>query len=150
MVIRRSPALTSAPSRKCTACTAPATRERTSTRSTASRRPENSSQTVTSLSATAATDTGVGGGAPASAALLALLPPVANIAETTAAIAVTEPTAAQSLRWRTGLLLLSVVMVSSFERSFRAKRGQGVELSCRHQGQCSGLRRDQVVGAGAG
>src|SRR5688500_13996938 len=63
MVTRRSPFLTSAPSRKCTACTAPATRERTSTRSTASRRPENSSQIATSRCSTTATDTGTAWGA---------------------------------------------------------------------------------------
>src|SRR6218665_669957 len=67
MVTSRSPLWTSAPSRKCTDCTVPATRERRSTRSTASRRPENSSQVATSACVTAATDTGVAWGAAGSA-----------------------------------------------------------------------------------
>ena len=57
--------MTSAPSVKCTAFTCPATRERTSTRSTASRRPENSSQVVTSRSSITATGTGMACGAAA-------------------------------------------------------------------------------------
>src|SRR5262245_43495035 len=62
MVMSRSPSCTSAPSRKCTALTAPATRERTSTRSTASRRPETSSQSDTSRCSTTATETGMAAG----------------------------------------------------------------------------------------
>ena len=48
---------------KCTACKAPATRGRTSTRCTASRRPENSSHSAMSFCSTAATDTGTPCGA---------------------------------------------------------------------------------------
>src|SRR3954470_4297093 len=69
MVIRRSPAFTSAPSRKWISCTAPATRERTSTRSTASSRPENSSQNVASRGCTIATETGVAAGTAAAGLL---------------------------------------------------------------------------------
>src|SRR5262245_41463650 len=65
MVISRTPGRTSAPSRKCTASTAPATRERTSTRSTASRRPENSSHNATSCCSTTATETGTAAAAAA-------------------------------------------------------------------------------------
>ncbi len=61
IVTRRSPAFTSAPSLKWMACTAPATRERTSTRSTASRRPENSSH-VCDLGRLHGGDTSDGGG----------------------------------------------------------------------------------------
>src|SRR5258706_619268 len=61
MVISESPCFTSAPSRKWTASIAPATRDRSSTRSTASRRPENSSQIIAARGSARATDTGVAG-----------------------------------------------------------------------------------------
>ncbi len=44
MLTSRSPCFTRLPSRKCTASTTPETRERNSTRSMASSRPENSAQ----------------------------------------------------------------------------------------------------------
>ena len=48
---------------------APATRERISTRSTASRRPENSSQSLTDFGSTIATETEAAGGGAAATAL---------------------------------------------------------------------------------
>src|SRR5258706_14911554 len=92
MLTRSSPTFTREPSRKCTDCTAPATRERTSTRSTASRRPEKSSQVATSACTTVATMTGVGGGsAPGEAAFelrSAKTPAVSAVAAKRAATAV--------------------------------------------------------------
>ena len=100
MVTSRSPCLTSAPSRKCTLCTAPATRERTSTRSTASSRPENSSQALTCVSVTVATDTGVACGCCCAGGLLAsalkLCMPKTPAA--TASTAVTPVTVGHTLR----------------------------------------------------
>src|SRR6185369_6168634 len=96
MVTRRSPAFTSAPSWKWMDWTAPATRERTSTRSTASRRPENSSHVETCDSTTEATITGVAGGA-ADAGAACDLPNVKRAAPAVTAIA--AATATTRLRW---------------------------------------------------
>src|ERR1700687_3376165 len=91
METSRSPAFTSEPSAKWMDCTAPATRERRSTRSTASRRPEKSSQVATSVWTTVATITAVAGGGPAGAdawegriAIAPAISAVTAIAETTA------------------------------------------------------------------
>src|SRR5262245_58266485 len=105
MVIRRSPLATNAPSRKCAACTAPATRDRTSTRSTASRRPENSSQRATLRCSTVATDTGTGAGV----AMAALLECRLLVGTTTAAVpaaAIAKPTPAPSNERRNDRLFM--------------------------------------------
>ncbi len=58
----RSPCFTKAPSRKCAFKIAPPTRGRISTRSMASKRPENSSQLLMARCSAAATETGTAGG----------------------------------------------------------------------------------------
>src|SRR3954471_14859650 len=111
MVTRRSPAFTSAPSVKWIDCTAPATRERTSTRSTASRRPENSSHVDTSDSTTEATATGVACGA-AGAVAAWDLPYVKSAAPTTVTVRAAATAAARRRRGRVvvGIALLLLFM----------------------------------------
>ena len=72
--------MTSAPSRKWISWMAPATRERISTRSTASSRPENSSHGTVSRGATTDTETGTGAGAAAASACAVPLRPLRKVA----------------------------------------------------------------------
>src|SRR5258706_15291445 len=115
MVTSRSPAFTSAPSLKWIACTAPATRERTSTRSTASRRPENSSHVETSDCRTVATMTGMAGGASGAAAACEsrsdMTPAVRMVAAPAAATA-------RNRRRRWGMALEGIAGTPSY-RSYR-------------------------------
>src|SRR5690349_7881024 len=124
MVKSRSPCLTSAPSRKATDWMAPATRERTCTRSTASRRPEKLSQAVTSRAATTATVTGTAGacaGAEAAVAV-ALIGSSKNNAEpeTDATRPKPAPTRAQRLL----LDVISTLLAAQGRRNIRSSSMQ--------------------------
>jgi hypothetical protein len=109
MVKSRSPASTSAPSRKSTDWMAPATRERICTRSTASSLPEKSSHTVISRDLTSATVTGTAG--------MATVPPAAVAGLLTGRFmtrtaAETETATARLAPVRAQILLLDVIGLS--------------------------------------
>ena len=101
--------MTSPPSRKCTAWMAPATRDRSSTLSTASNRPETSRQTCTGRGWTVVTVTGTAGGAAATSVEAAWASQEGskyNAAPVTAkAVAIAKP-------HRAALLILAVMIVS--------------------------------------